>query len=353
MIICIVQLAPVNSVLACATETLKLGVVLSYSCQITSFEDIEHIWWQILEDSFLNSIFVTPSWQKTWWNSMGSETMELVILSVREDDKVIGIGPLVKDHGIISFLGSTDVCDLHDFVVLKGYEEKFFETMFEYLIQDTWDEIKLESVLSYSPTLVYMESFAKKNGYKLDKVIEDKLVGVALPDSWDEYLSKLRKKDRHELRRKLRRLESESDFYIERFNDPDQIMEAIDDFLDLMAQSRDEKAEFLDEEKKDFFKYMTSQISKDGHVSLFFLKVSGVRTATTICFDYNNERSLYNSGYNTDYAELGTGFLLKALCLKMAIEEGMVYYDLLRGTESYKYHLGAEDRDLFKISLTR
>ncbi|SVD61571.1 uncharacterized protein METZ01_LOCUS414425, partial [marine metagenome] len=239
---------------------------MAYSCQLTSFEDIEYKWREILEGSFLNSIFITPSWQKTWWNSMRSEAMELSILSVKEDDNVIGIAPLMKDNGVISFLGSTDVCDLHDFVVLKGYEEIFFETISEYLTQGTWHEIKLESILAYSPTLEYMESFAKKSGYKFDKVVEDKLVGVELPSSWDDYLSKLRKKDRHELRRKLRRLESEADFYIEKFGEPDQIIEAMDDFLELMAQSRDEKAVFLDKSKKDFFKYMTSQISKDGYL---------------------------------------------------------------------------------------
>ena len=72
-----------------------------------------------------------------------------------------------------------------------------------------------------------------------------------------------------------------------------------------------------------------------------------------MCFDYNNVWSLYNSGHNTDYAALGTSFLLKALCLKDAIDAGKDYFDLLRGTEQYKYHLGATGRGLYTLAILR
>ena len=99
--------------------------------------------------------------------------------------------------------------------------------------------------------------------------------------------------------------------------------------------------------------HMALEMARQGHLSLFFLEIEGVRTAATVCFDYNNIRSLYNSGHNTEYASLGTGFLLKALCLKSAICEGKNYYDLLRGSEPYKRHLGAKERDLYCLSLFR
>lgn len=326
---------------------------MSYSFHLTDFDSSESDWEYILADSTINSVFITPHWQKTWWEGMGSDETDLRLIKVICDDKTIGIAPLIKNNQVISFLGSTDLCDLHDFVMLRGYESQFFQAIQDYMGGEKWEHIILESVPDGSPTLDYMEHFADMNGYKFEKIVEDKLVGVSLPDSWDGYLSSLRKKDRHELRRKLRRLEAEPNFFIERFSETNDVLGAMDDFLSLMAESRGEKAAFLDDSKQDFFRYMAGRMSEYGYINLFFLNVDGNRAAATICFDYNNERSLYNSGYSMGYSSLGTGFLLKAICLKLAIDEGKSYYDLLRGTEPYKYHLGAEDRDIFRITISR
>jgi CelD/BcsL family acetyltransferase involved in cellulose biosynthesis len=176
-------------------------------------------------------------------------------------------------------------------------------------------------------------------------------MGVTLPDTWDEYLTGLRKKDRHELRRKLRRLESQTAFRIQHLTDPYSISDAMDDFLRLMAQSREEKSEFLTAQREAFFREMFVELAQRKLLQLSFLEIDGAKTAATVCFDYDNVLSLYNSGHNTDYAALGTGFILKALCLKKAICERKDYFDLLRGTEPYKQHLGAKSQELYSLSI--
>jgi CelD/BcsL family acetyltransferase involved in cellulose biosynthesis len=259
----------------------------------------------------------------------------------------------VKDGGLITFLGGTDLWDIHDFIVTKGQEDGFFQALMDYLEGEEWSELKLESLLEGSPTLSHLPTLAQDRGYKVEQHDEDNLMGVTLPDTWEEYLMGLRKKDRHELRRKLRRLGESVDYHIQRLSDFQSVSEAMDDFLRLMGQSREEKSQFLTEERGAFFRDMSLKLAQRGLLHLFFLEVDGVRTAATVCFDYNNVRSLYNSGHNTEYAAMGTGFLLKALCLKDAICEGKDYFDLLRGTEPYKQHLGAKGQGLYRLSILR
>ena len=326
---------------------------LAYSFHIEDFDTIERDWEHLLPESAVNSIFLTPYWQRTWWESMRSPGQELNLVRLTEGEKTIGIAPLLKDQGVITFLGGTDLWDHHDFVVEKGRESAFFHAPMDYLDEEEWTEVRLESLLEDSPTLSHLLPMATERGYRVEKESEDSLMGVDLPGSWDEYLQGLRKKDRHELRRKLRRLEGEVDFRIERLCGVEGVSEAIDEFLLLMAQSRDEKSDFLTSERGSFFRDMALELARRGSLQLFFLEVEGVRTAATVCFDYNNVLSLYNSGHNTEYANLGTGFLLKALCLKQAICQGKEYFDLLRGTEQYKYHLGAKGKELFYLSLFR
>ena len=198
-----------------------------------------------------------------------------------------------------------------------------------------------------------LPDIAKLDGFEVDLHESGTTPYMELPDSWDDYLAGLRKKDRHELRRKLRRLEESGDFHVEQVSDVQGVSEAMEDFLHLMGQSRDEKSHFLTEERGAFFRDISVALARRGLLQLFFLEVDGVRTAATVCFDYNNVLSLYNSGHNPEYAALGTGFLLKALCLKKAICEGKDYFDLLRGTEPYKQHLGAKGQELYCLSIHR
>ena len=326
---------------------------MAYSYSVESFEDIQAEWESLLQSSVSNSIFLTPYWQKTWWESVRPDGQELRVLRFRDDDSTIGIAPLALQDGLISFLGSTDLWDVHDFVVVKGREEDFFEAFAGYLDDEDWTEFKLESILDGSPTFDGMLGLAEARGYRTDQGLEGELLGVELPGTWDEYLASLRKKDRHELRRKLRKLSGEVDFSIQKLEDVDSISESIDEFLSLMAQSREEKSEFLTEERGEFFRDVLLEMAGRGYLSLSFLEVEGVRTAATVCFDYNNVLSLYNSGHNLEYASLGTSFLLKALCIQGAISDGKEYFDMLRGTEQYKYHLGAKGKQLRYLSLYR
>ena len=75
--------------------------------------------------------------------------------------------------------------------------------------------------------------------------------------------------------------------------------------------------------------------------------------AASLCFDFNDGYYLYNSGYNTEYASLSVGLMLKTMCIKDAIEQGRKRFYFLRGDEHYKYDLGAKDCHLFRLVIQR
>ena len=176
---------------------------------------------------------------------------------------------------------------------------------------------------------------------------------VKLPGSWDEYLAGLSKKDRHELRRKLRRLYSAGDVRYHVAAQCDGFPKDLEEFLGLLEGSRVDKAAFMTPKMRGFFRNTLSGLAKMGAVRLSFLEVDGKRVSSTICFDYDNRYFLYNSGYDTEYSHLSVGLLLKALCLKQAIENGKTEFNFLRGAEPYKYHLGAVDEVVYTISANR
>jgi CelD/BcsL family acetyltransferase involved in cellulose biosynthesis len=70
-------------------------------------------------------------------------------------------------------------------------------------------------------------------------------------------------------------------------------------------------------------------------------------------FDYEGSYLLYNSGYDPGYSHLSVGLLNKALSIKDAVERGRESFEFLRGTERYKYDLGAQDRAIYRLTVHR
>ena len=316
-------------------------------------DQVESTWSKIMTECYVNTIFITPQWQGIWWNRFKSD-IKPSIQVLTSGGNAIGVLPLLLENKEATFIGDSDVYDYMDFPIVQGYGEQFFSMAWDYLSEMGWDTLRLESIPENSPTLEYLPEVARNNGCNVELHNSDTTPCMDLPGSWEDYLTGLRKKDRHELRRKLRRLESNSEFkqYAVEIKD-ESVREDMDEFFRLMALSRDDKSDFLTQENKEFFVDLALNFSESGKYKLFFMEIDGVRVASCICFDYDETYLLYNSGYDPEKSSLSVGLLNKALTIQEAISQDIKEYNFLRGTERYKYHLGASDRAVFDLIITR
>ena len=74
-----------------------------------------------------------------------------------------------------------------------------------------------------------------------------------VPYSWEDYLTSLPKKKRHELKRKIRRIEQNADFTTGDLNSIDQKEEIINEFFRLHKISSSEKNTFMTTKMEKFF----------------------------------------------------------------------------------------------------
>ena len=325
---------------------------MSYSVELGDFETLRGEWERLLPRSAGNTIFATPWWQETWWRHFGG-TVDLRMLSVRSEGEVVGIAPLMGSKGTVEFLGGSDLFDYHEFVVAPQDEDAFFQTLCDHLVDQEWHTMDLKSIDQDSSTLQRLPALMEQRGASVEVVEEDKAPLSQLPSSWDGYVAALSKKKRHELRRKLRRLEGADSYRQYCCVDPDSVAEGMPDFFELLRSSGEDKREFLTAEREAFFLGVARELAPRGQFRLYFLEVGGRRVASCICFDYAGSYFLYNSGYDPDFSSLSVGLLNKALCIQDAIEEGKQCFEFLRGTERYKYDLGAADRSIYRIVVRR
>lgn len=324
---------------------------MTVSIRRESFASLAEEWERLVEESSAPAPFVTPQWQEAWWQEFGGEP-ELLLLAGRRDGQLVGIAPLMMVEDLIAFIGSEDVCDYLDFVIAPGCEELFLGHLLEYLEALRWSAFDLHALPEASAALTCFVPLLRERAYVVQNEVEEVCPEVILPATWEEYLASLTRKDRHELRRKLRRLASAPGVRLSEA-DGQAIEEDVEDFLRLLRLSRGDKGTFMNPRRASFFRAIVQRYSQSAKPKLFFLEVAGKRVSSVLLFDCGNSYMLYNSGYDPDYSYLSVGLLLKALCLQEAIAQGKQRFDFLRGAEPYKYDLGGRDVPIYHCRAER
>jgi len=327
-----------------------MHVCMGYTITQESFASLTSYWTDLRHNLRWNSIFVLPSWLQVWWQVFGSGA-ELYLCAVRQRDKIIGIAPLSVKEKTASIVGSADVCDYLDFVVAPGKGRDFFTVLLDDLRQKGINHLDLRPLRPDSAVLTDLVDTAKERKYDIRCQLEDISLELELPSSWDEYLQILTPKQRHEVRRKLRKLweADKVDYHI--VEDSAAVHDVMDTFLELFSESREDKATFMTAQMESFFRSLAGTMAEARLLRLGILELDTLPVAMVMCFDYNDCVYLYNSGYNPDYSALSVGLLSKVLCIKDNIHRGRKRFDFLKGRESYKYHLGGREIPLYSCQI--
>jgi CelD/BcsL family acetyltransferase involved in cellulose biosynthesis len=325
---------------------------VAYTVEREELDRLEPEWRELLPRAGMNKLFASPAWLRVWWEVFG-EGREMILLSVRRDGELAGIVPLMREDAHLRFAGDTEICDYMDLIALPGEEEAVLSAALRSLGEEPWRDLTLWAVPEGSPTIDALRRLAPQHGLSVAVEREDVCPQIDLPATWEDFVGGLGKKDRHELRRKLRKLSQGGEVELEALVEPADVEAAFDEFLRLYRESRSDKAAFMTEQMETFMRRMVSAMAAEGRIELIFLTLGGVRTAAVLCFREDGETLLYNSGYDPAYSYLSVGLLSKALALRKAIEEGKRRFDFLRGPEPYKYDLGARDLTVYRCTVRR
>ena len=313
---------------------------------LESFGSLHAYWLESPDPSMWGCIFVLPPWLEVWWHELGFEA-ELYLGAVRQGGSIIGIAPLLLRGTEAFFIGGTDVCDYMDFVVIPGREVDFFNILLDDLRGRRINRLDLKPLRPNSAVLTHLTGIARDRKYEVACAVEDICLELDLPPTWEGYLRTLTQKQRHEVRRKLRRVWEAGDVHYRVIEDGESAGQAIAIFLKLFRESRHDKATFLTGRMESFFTSLARAMGRAGLLRLGILELNASPVAAVMCFDYNNTAFLYNNGYDPQYSLLSVGFISKILCIKDSVERGRGKFDFLKGAEEYKHRLGGKEINLY------
>jgi len=325
---------------------------VGYTVAREDLEGLRDQWRALLDGGRAAKVFQHPVWQQTWLEEFGGDRQPL-LLSVRDGARLLAVAPLLREGTRLSLIGDHNICDYMDFVMAQGQEEEALSALLDALQGEDWTELELRGLAAGSPTLVLLPSLAGARGLEVRVEREAVCPQLDLPSTWEDYLARLGKKNRHELKRKIRRLYNTAvSVRLFALRTPAEVGEGMDTFLQLMTLKSD-KAQFMTPQMERFFRRAAVALAEEGLVALYMLEMDGRRVASAFCFEDENEVLLYNSGYDPELSYLSVGLISKALLLRSAIEGGRRHLDFLRGNEPYKYDLGGRDVEVRRCLIRR
>jgi CelD/BcsL family acetyltransferase involved in cellulose biosynthesis len=334
---------------------------------------------------------------RAWWDGYGvnahDETVVVTDPAAADPDELVAIVPLMHRHAVepddainrtrmraaggaeltpvaptakAVYFGASYHADYATVLAAPGRLPAVASALVDTLAEpasghpDPWDAVDLRRLRCADPAggvlADALAAEAPARGWAVMREREDVCPVLVLGAGcdFDAYLGTLGKKERHEIRRKIRRAEAAGAVRLERSPDP---IADLDAFIDLHQRRWGEAGLFPPtpggDQSRVFFRRLFELTGGSDLLQLQFLSVGGRRIAAGIWFDDGATLYFYNAGVDPDARDLSPGILLVARSIEGALAAGRRRFDFLRGNEAYKYGWGAVDEPIQRLLVVR
>jgi CelD/BcsL family acetyltransferase involved in cellulose biosynthesis len=321
-------------------------------------------WNKLLAESVTHIPFLRYEYLLAWWATRGGgewPASELAVVTAYQDGRLAGIAPMFSSLNrdgdpALLLLGSIEISDYLDVVARPADLSAFLAGLLDFIARPgslNWQLLDWHNLPEASPTLTVLKAEAEKRGWTFSQERTYHVPSIPLAGDFETYLAGIDKKQRHEIRRKMRRAEdcgrSVRWYMVEDGSLLDTEVEA---FLDLMAEDP-EKAAFLTPAMRAQMRLACRAAFEGGWLQLAFLEVDGQKAAGYLNFDYLNRIWVYNSGIDRRFLDLSVGWVLLGYLLQWANDHKRSEFDFMRGNEDYKYRFGGVDKYVVRARVTR
>lgn len=336
------------------------------------FTRLHDEWNALVERCATQVLFLRAEYLAAWWSGRGGgewPQAELALVTARDEaGALVGIAPLFQatnreGRPALLLVGSIEISDYLDFIVARGNAAEFCTGLLTRLTAPDapeWEVLDLYNLPEASPTRAALAQAAAQRGWSASEQLMQPVPVINLPGDWETYLTTMvEKKERQEIKRKIRRAEGGDDKVTWYMITGDAALDGGRDlaaeaeaFIEMMSHNP-EKAAFLTPAMREQMRAVTLAMGQAGWLRLAFLEVNGEKAAAYLLFDYANRLWIYNSAIDPRFNALSPGWVLLGYLLAWAIESKRAAFDFLRGDEDYKFRFGAVAGKIYRLQIGR
>ena len=334
---------------------------------ITSREGLARLadeWNAFVECTSARTVFLTWEWISAWLDAVYREGNVLVVAARDAENRLVAVAPFYHARmrllGLIRYrclriIGDADSgAEYPDIPIRPGFEEAATRTVARVLLDKhhLWDCIWLPAAAGWTGVFGHVQRLCADANLHFHERPRD-FAALALPETYEAYLSSLPHKRRGYVRRETRRLETSHDVELVRCETMEELPGLLTSLFALHRRrwaARGEPGAFARQPRMGrFYERFAPAALANGWLRLFALRVDGVIRAVQYGYAYRGTFYALQEGYDPDAGD-GTGNVLRNLVVKACIEEGLREYDFLAEFTDHKRLWRAERRlghDLF------
>jgi CelD/BcsL family acetyltransferase involved in cellulose biosynthesis len=335
--------------------TVSTSCVAELVRDYDSFVALEHEWNDAVERAQMPHPFLRHEWVRTWWDSFasprfarsGNAGTELHVIVVRDQEHIVGIAPLMREHAVVYGLPvrrlaliANDHTPRTDFLV-AGDESEIYRAIWNSLagMMDQWDVLQLTQLPRTSRTIPAMSSLMSAEQLRSGTWKSCDSPYLELAGTWETYWASLSAKFRSNLRNRLTRLNHIGTPALEILSDKTAIAAALDDAWRLEASGwKDQEGTSIasDPAVESFYTLLAERAAECGWLRLLFLTVGGKRIAVSYSAVHDGRLFLLKTGHDREFHACSPFKLLTYLATQEAYARGLREIDFLGDTEPWK-----------------
>lgn len=343
----------------------KKGMVVDELSGVEALDELREEWRALYRANGAPP-FLSWEWISAWRRWLGGEA-EPRLLRVREGRRLVGLLPLARREvsavpGIgrvrrLSFLGDGfGGADYLDLLVGAPDSEEAARAVAGYLAADrSFDLLELDGVVADSKLLAAMRhTFEGLAGFTTRTVPRFVCPRIDLGRGWARILAESGRGENY--RRQWRKLATRDGYAYRVRTGPDEVPEAFERFLRLHEErwSPEGGSDATGHERlRAFHREVVALLASAGLARFEELWVEGACRASFYLLEDDQTIYSYSSGYDRSWARFSPGLVLLGLSIRSAAERGQLWYDLLRGSEPYKFEWATDLRETVLLRVAR
>jgi CelD/BcsL family acetyltransferase involved in cellulose biosynthesis/SAM-dependent methyltransferase len=317
--------------------------------EVTTYDALEGLreeWHELLDRCPWATPFQSPEWLLSWWCAIGGG--ELCVTTLRRGGRLVGLAPLFIYCGPdgrrrLAMLGA-GISDYEDVLLEPELADAGALLLLQHIAKERsrWHAGEFFELRAASPLL----GAPWPRELSVDRYPSSSCTVLSLPTTVDALPASLSWRFRRRLRNARNRLGRAGDaqFVTADERSLPELLEALVRLHSLRWEERGEAGVLSDPRVRRFHEAAAAGLLRRGWLRLHALRLGSAPVAVLYGFAHRDRVCMYLSGLDPSADFCSPGVLILQHAIEQAIQEGAREFDMLRGTESYKYDWSAESR---------